>query len=229
VRWLAELEQLWPSVVLSAKDGAGNDLVAVKVLMDGTPILASLDGKPFSVDPGEHEFRFEAEGYPAAQQDIVVRASEKARQVAVVLGTPNPTRDAVPPPPAKPKSSPASATSATSDSRGGTPAGAWVFLGLAAVAFGTEAYLGVTGLNDRNALVAQACAKTATCSASDVASIRTKFTLADVALGVGVVSAIVSTYLFLTNGSSEAPPSRRARLDVVPTAAGATASLGASF
>ncbi len=224
-RWLAGLEELWPTVVFGAKDAAGRDLSAVRVSMDGEPIAASLDGKPVFVDPGAHVFRFEAEGQPPTEQDVVVRASEKGRAVEVQFGT-------------EPAGAPAAAAGSTKPARKSTPGAAsessaeapfaaWVFAGVALVAFGTEAYFGISGLSDRSVLQAQPCARTATCSPGSVQSIRTKFAVADVALGVGVVSAAVSAYLLLTSR----PPAKaeRTAVDVTPVPGGAAAVYLARF
>lgn len=79
-----------PTLVLAAKDGAGNDLVNVSVTMDGTPLASTLDGRPVSVDPGEHDFRFETPGQPPVEKKLVLREGEKNRSESVVLGPPAP-------------------------------------------------------------------------------------------------------------------------------------------
>jgi len=75
-----------PTLVFAAKDGAGNDLFAVTVAMDGAPLTASLDGRPLSIDPGEHAFRFETAGQPPVDKTLVVREGEKNRVETVTLG-----------------------------------------------------------------------------------------------------------------------------------------------
>jgi|HubBroStandDraft_1064217.scaffolds.fasta_scaffold52585_2 hypothetical protein len=75
-----------PTLVLGAKDGAGNDLYDVKVTMDGAPLLTSLDGRPVAIDPGEHVFLFETVGQPPLEKKLVLREGEKNRPESVVLG-----------------------------------------------------------------------------------------------------------------------------------------------
>jgi hypothetical protein len=87
-----------PTLVLEAKDGSGNDLFAVAVSMDGAPFASKLDGRPVSVDPGEHTFRFETAGQPPVEKKLVLREGEKDRRESVVLGPPPPV--VAPPPPA---------------------------------------------------------------------------------------------------------------------------------
>jgi hypothetical protein len=94
-----------PTLVLEAKDGSGNDLFAVTVTMDGAPLAAKLDGRPVSIDPGEHTFRFETAGQPPVEKKLVLREGEKDRRESVVLGPPAP---AVAPPPAVPIAPPPS-------------------------------------------------------------------------------------------------------------------------
>jgi hypothetical protein len=91
---IAAIDSAMPTLIFSAKDGAGNDLPAVKVTMDGASLTTTLDGRPVPIDPGEHAFRFEAAGQPPVDKTLVVREGEKNRIESVVLGP------VVPPPPA---------------------------------------------------------------------------------------------------------------------------------
>src|SRR5579872_4668504 len=50
-RRVAEVDAAMPTLVVVAQDGAGNDLSDVRVSVDGAPLLASLDGRPVSLDP----------------------------------------------------------------------------------------------------------------------------------------------------------------------------------
>jgi hypothetical protein len=220
VKWLADLDQSSPSVVLGAKDDKGGDLVDVTVQVDGAQLVTKLDGKPAPIDPGAHVVRFETAGYPAVEQKVMVRAGEKSRLLVVQFGTP-----AAPAPSPPPGTSPPPVDSAHAAQ--GTRVSAWVFGGLALVAFGTEAYFGLSGLSDRSTLKAETCAQTATCPQSSVDSIRTKFTVADIALGVGIASAAISAYLFLAP-PAETTPSHPA-VDVIPLPGGAAMSVAGGF
>jgi hypothetical protein len=228
MKWLADLEQSSPSVVIGAKDETGTDLVAVSVLVDGASLATRLDGKPLVVDPGEHVFRFEVTGYQAVEQHVVVHAGEKSRLIAVQFAhatTPATSGPAHPTP-----TPPREADSASDHAQGAqaTRASAWVFAGLSVVGFGTEAYFGFSGLGDRSHLKSQACASTASCPQSSVDSIRTKFTVADIALGVGIASAAISAYLFLAGPKMDAP-ARATAVDVIPLPGGAAMSVAGRF
>src|SRR5215469_5136429 len=50
---LDELDLAQPTIVFDAKDRTGNDLGAVKVTVDGRPLVDKLDGTAVPVDPGE--------------------------------------------------------------------------------------------------------------------------------------------------------------------------------
>jgi len=219
VKWLADLEATSPSVVVNAKDDKGNDLTAVKVTVDGVPLASALDGRPVVVDPGEHTFRYETDGFPPVEDKVVIHSGEKSRVLTVQFGTP-----------AAPGGASASGGAAASGEApkgggGGTASSAWVFAGIAVVAFGTEAYFGLSGLSDRSSLE-NGCGKTQTCNPSDVDSVRTKFTVADIALAVGIVSAGLSAYFFLTH---KPEPSQSAHVDFAPLPGGGAATLGGRF
>ncbi|HEY6462313.1 MAG TPA: hypothetical protein VIY73_19230, partial [Polyangiaceae bacterium] len=44
--WLAEVEEELPSIVVHARDAAGNDVADVRVLVDGVKVAERLDGLP---------------------------------------------------------------------------------------------------------------------------------------------------------------------------------------
>lgn len=88
-----------PTLILSAKDGSGNDLYDVTVTMDGAPLLQKLDGLPLSLDPGEHTFDFQVTGQPPLEKKFVLREGEKDRREGVVIGTAPVTQPLTPPPP----------------------------------------------------------------------------------------------------------------------------------
>lgn len=91
---LKDVEAAIPSVVFVVRDTGGHDLSAVRVTMDGEPLLQKLDGAAIAIDPGEHHFGFESEGLVDAESSVLVREGESHRQVSVVLksaAAPEPT------------------------------------------------------------------------------------------------------------------------------------------
>jgi len=84
-RRIVDIDNVMPTIILAAKDDAGNDLDAVKVSMDGASFAATLDGRPLSVDPGEHTFRFEVQGRSAVEKKLVIREGERDRRESIVI------------------------------------------------------------------------------------------------------------------------------------------------
>jgi hypothetical protein len=226
-QWLSEIDASMPSVVVSAKDGSGRDLVDVRVTVDGQPFAEKLDGKPLMVDPGKHTFRYEAAGAPPSEEDVVVHAGEKNRALNVRLGGPPQTPPGTPAP-----APPAPETSPTPSGAAGPPVAAYVLGGLGVVALGSFAFFGITGKSDVSDL-RSSCSPN--CQQRDVDHARTKLIIADISLGVGVVALGVATWMILANRSS--PPASvtvgrnaaRATLDVAPVLGGASAGLQGSF
>jgi hypothetical protein len=112
---LTEITQAIPSIVFSAKDGDGRDLAAVRLTIDGARSVGSLGGGAIVLDPGEHAFRFEAEGQPPVVKRFVLLQGEQNRREQIVLGA----RPPPPPPPAVPSggTNPGSATNSGSTPR----------------------------------------------------------------------------------------------------------------
>ena len=82
--WLDAVERTLPSVVLSAKDGEGHDVLEAKVEIDGKPLVQRLDGHAVPVNPGLHSFRFEQADGTSATAQVLVKEG-KTQGVEVVL------------------------------------------------------------------------------------------------------------------------------------------------
>jgi hypothetical protein len=219
--WMSDLESTWPSVVVNAKDDNGADLVDVTVVIDGTPLVSKLDGKPQLVDPGEHDLHYETGGFPPVNEHVVIHAGEKSRVLSVQFGEGK-----------KPTRRKDGGTGGGGGGGGGgseTPVAGWVFGGLALVSFGVEAAVGIPAFNDRNNLENSPCKATSSCDQAQVDSIHTRFIVSDVLGAVGLVSAGVAIYFFATAGSSHETP-KAARVDVRPLpGGGALAGWSGSF
>jgi hypothetical protein len=85
---VAEVTAAIPTVVLVAKDGAGNDLVDVRVTVDGVVLTEKLDGRAWKMEPGPHDFTFEGPGAHKLTKRLVIGEGEKERKETVVLGPP---------------------------------------------------------------------------------------------------------------------------------------------
>ena len=82
-----------PSVVFDVKTSSGEDIVDTRVEMDGKLLRERLDGRPVSVDPGEHTLVFTARGHSQTIH-VLVQEGIVDRPIAVTIGS-----DAVGPPP----------------------------------------------------------------------------------------------------------------------------------
>lgn len=83
---LVALDAALPSIVFTGKGPAGEDLAEVRVSMDGTPLLTRLDGNAVSLDPGEHTFVFETNGYPPITRKLLVAQGVRSRSETITFG-----------------------------------------------------------------------------------------------------------------------------------------------
>src|SRR5690606_7554226 len=82
-RWLGEVEQELPSVVLRAE---GLDPAAareVNVTIDGQAVPGALDGAPIPLDPGRHELVAEGPGQPRMARVILAQQGVQNRTVTL--------------------------------------------------------------------------------------------------------------------------------------------------
>jgi hypothetical protein len=180
---LNRVEASMPSVIFVARDAAGNDLVGVRVRVDGTPVAESLEGKAVAIDPGPHTLRFEHAGDSSVEQDILIREAEKYRSVVVVF----------------PAIAKASAAPRTPRSAGRRIPVLAVMLGGVGVGFmGAFAALDVDGQGRYDACRATPC------STSTVDSLSIERGLAWGALGIGVASLGIAAWIFLSRATSHA-------------------------
>src|SRR5262249_6117205 len=82
-QWLSDVDRALPTVVLPAKNVKGEDVVAVRVTVDGTVLTEMLDDNEIAMDPGTHVFRFEMDGAAPVEQRVLIRKGEKYRMLEV--------------------------------------------------------------------------------------------------------------------------------------------------
>jgi hypothetical protein len=218
-QWLVDVDTRSPTVVVDAKDDKGNDLVDVKVDVDGAEFIAKLDGLPRPVDPGERVFRYETAGFPPVEEHVVIRTGEKNRVLKVRFAL-----DQSPP-----ATAPGPETSESLHA-GPPPLAAWVFAGVAAAALVSETYFGLSGLSQRSQDLGPppgGCA--GHCAPSEKSSIQTKFAIADVSLGVGIVSAGLAAYFFLRPRPQPVRALPGAAVDFTPRPGGGLATVSGHF
>lgn len=195
-KWLAELDETQPSIVIAAQDAAGADLGAVKVLLDDRQVASRVDGGSIAVDPGEHSLRVEAPGHAPLTQRLIVRVNEKNRLVRVVFQD---GAGAAPAGPPKPPPAGDAGPGAESP-KAGPPVAAIVLAGVGVVALGSFTYFGLTSKSDLSSLRSE-CAPY--CDQSKLDDVKSRMLIADVSLGVGIVALGVAAVLFVTHGSTK--------------------------
>lgn len=191
--WLQKLTDDQPTIAFRAKDSAGKDVIDAQVLVDGTSVTDTIDGKAVNVDPGVHTFKYVHAGSPDVEEKVVVRVGEKNRFVDITFTTTAPTVATTTQPVADEK---------TSRSGFHVPVLAWVTGAVGLAAFGAMAGLAVSASGDESSL-RTSCAPN--CAQGDVDAIQTKLVLANVAMGVGIVGlgvALTSVIVANVGGSS---------------------------
>jgi hypothetical protein len=193
VSWLDEAEKALPSVVPRVAHG-DTLLTDVRISMDGVLLADKLDGREISIDPGEHTFRVEAPGYRPIEKRLLLVEGDKAHSVTFdMLAVPSLTSLAV----HRKKPAPWSAVTASS---------------IAAAAAASFAYFGATGLARREDVL-NICQQH--CSASDISYTQEHFAIADVSLGVALVSAAFATYFWIRWAHPGSPSPASASLPFV--------------
>ncbi len=199
-RWIGEIDAITPSVFFDIRTPAGTERSDVQVKIDGAAV-EKLDPKtPLALDPGSHAFVFEASGGPPVERTLVLREGEKRRRIAVTVAAP-PAQD-VAAGPSRP-----------------IPVGFWVFGGASVAALATAAVFAVDGLGKKSDL--EGCKPG--CSSSDVNAMSTSFTIADVALGAGIVAGLAATYVFLTRPAADERRSASSVVVIPPPGRGVAA------
>ncbi len=232
-----------PTIVFLAKDGAGQDVVSVKVSMDGESIGDHLDGTAIQVDPGQHKFSFEVAGRQPVEWSLVISEGQKDRREPIALGAPaegtraSPAPINAPAPATQPNvATPSPAVNETARSEPVQPAGspgagqrvAGIVIGAAGVAgLGLGAVFGGLAASDWSNARAACNGKPASCTTSatspgrqDEVSATNKATVSTVGFIAGGVLAAGGIVVFLTapRGSSGETPASARRIDLAPSA-----------
>jgi len=243
-KWLHEIDENAPTIVLGAKDEQGTDLTDVAVTFDGAPFATLLDGKPVEVDTGEHVLHFERRGSMPVDQRIVLRAGEKARGVSVTLKVANATEPSTSTSAAPSGAEPVEATHERALSARHVVAGSLALGALAAVATGiffslaahqnqTDAAAIRTTLGPIDACTVATSDTTIAMCASlgnkvDTQHADLNASTALFAAGGALVAGAVVTWLVWPSGRSTAP-STTTGAAVVPLPGGAALDLSVGF
>jgi len=85
-RRLDDVDKVQPTIVFVVKDASGKDVSAVKVTVDGQPLVDTLDGTELPVDPGRHVFTFTVAGLAPVSATLVLAAGDKDRRERIAVG-----------------------------------------------------------------------------------------------------------------------------------------------
>lgn len=216
--WLTELEAQMPSVVVAAVDAQGKDTADVAVSIDGVTIAERLDGRPLSIDPGNHQIACQHRG-ESRVEDVVIVQGEKSRAIRCSFAVE-----------ALPVATPAEEGPPTAQLVAGIVIGV---LGVGGIA--TFAALGSIGKSEASDLDTS-CGKNApapltqTCTAAQIDPVQKKLIAADVSLGIGAgllaVSLGLVIHYWVTLPEDEAAAFR---VDLGPTVGGAAGHVTISF
>ncbi len=172
-----KVEAALPSVLIRVLDQDGADVPRATLTVDD--VAVALDGRSLELDPGSHKVAAVAAGYEGAHTEIVAQEGMKNRAVDVRL-TAKVAAGVLAPPSA-------------GHGANGPSTGTWIgtgALGITAVAaFSIFAGMGLSA-NGRYGELEDQCG--GRCAKSDVDALRTRYLIADVALVVGVVSAVAA-------------------------------------
>lgn len=208
-RWLSEVLTAMPSIVVVARvDGV--DQQQARVLLDGHLWLNELSGRPDDIEPGEHELTVTV-GTQTQGQRLVVNVGEKNRLVIFQFASPDPLI-----------AKPIPEVPAVVMEHRAFPVLPVVFTTAAATGVALFAGLGISGRMSLERLEKDACAATKTCNPALVDDIRRRFLIADISLGVGVVSALIAGWQWWRWGTTPA-------VTVTPAPGGASVSISGAF
>lgn len=216
-RWLAEVEEQTPSVVVRVADAEGGDITEGTAMIDG--VEHPLDGKPVLLDPGKHVVAVTAHDGARIEKKLLLATGEKSRLVEVRLAATHPSA----------QSNPGGAVSETTPGPAearAIPTGAWVLGGVTVVALGSFGFFGLSARSELDKLK-KACSPS--CTEEQTKTGRTDALVADISLGVGAAALVGAITWALVARPSSPEATRAAHLSVVPLERGGYAALYATF
>jgi hypothetical protein len=209
-RWAREVDEATPSVVVAARDAQGHELTDVLVSIDGAAPTQG-GARAIPLDPGPHKFVFVRTGHAEIVDQAVLHEGEKNREVVATYPSPVSSKLENEPRAPLPLSRP-------------VPVLVWVAGGVSVAAFAVFGTFGALGVSERSA---DHCGPPSGCPQSEKSVVDTKFIVADVGLGVGVVALGVAAWQFFARPSI--PRQGAAIVDFHAVSGGGVATLGGRF
>ena len=220
LRLYESLQQDTPTLVFSARKAEGGELIDVKVEMDGKQILDGITGRPFPVDPGPHQFAFIDPVRGRQETTQSARVGDHARVVEVTFADPN-----AKPAPAATIGTPGADQPPVAHKKPAIPVMTFVLGGVGVVGLASFTYFRLSGVGDYNHYNST-CSPY--CNPNDIDSVRTKFLVSYISLGVGIAGVAGAGLVYVLNhgGGDE---SGQTTASIEPLGGGALARLRTRF
>jgi hypothetical protein len=224
-QWLEEVTNDVPTALIDAKDPDGQPTKEVSVTIDGELLSQTLGDAAIELDPGEHNFRFELAGAVVIEKRVYLEKGTRAQPLHLQFESETP----------KPAGTPAadvdvesSETTTTTDRTSLRP---WAYVagGVGAAGVIGFAVFGALG-KSRESDLKDSCSPR--CSSDDIDSVKSKYHLADISLGVGIVGLGTGVALFLLSQPAKHPQedtARALRFDVKTSSSNAFATVSGRF
>ena len=213
MQWLSEVEKAMPTVVIKASGPTYREIIAVRVWLDGVLLFDRLNGLAHPVNPGVHQFRYEVDGMIPIEEQVVIREGEERRMLVVQFQ-------------AMPDTGYSTSNSVEPAKVRRTPVIPFVLGGVGLAALGSFAYFGIKGRAEASDLES-GCGVTKTCSNAQIDQVRRKLQIADVSLGVSLISLGIATWMFVSHERAKAR--ENATLQVSASAGVGSVRLGLTF
>lgn len=209
VRWMDQTEGALPTVVFSVRED-GKDITSVDILCDDKPLTGTLDGKAIPVDPGLHNFTFSVPGLAPMARQVLIREGERNRILNVEFSRPS----IAPPSPTA-----SATTTAEPNPQPRTRALPYALAGVGVLGVAGFTVFALLGSSQQGEL-GRTCSPF--CRSSQVDSVKTRYLLADVSLGVGLISLGIATYIFVKNrGANATDRAPATSVSFIPRSSGA--------
>jgi len=205
--FLQSVQQTVPTVIFSVLDEKNQDISSVKVFSTDELIADGLDGRAIQIDPGKHRLRFLLPWGDVLSSDVLVREGEKNRLIQVKIGGED-AKDISPKEPdtASPQANPSEEAAAPPPTPMPAPAvhrnpplGAWIAAGTSLVSLGVGTTFAILGSSKKADI--DACSPNCTAEARPAYdALKRDYLIADIGFAIGVVSAGVATWLFVSPG-----------------------------
>jgi hypothetical protein len=193
--WLEDVTARTPSIVVHGETSPGVPIESATLVVDGVA-LGAIDVLPHKLDPGDHVVRVVAAGR-IAEARVSLREGEREAPVWLVLPAavaPPAPRVVARPPLARPDPTSAEDPGIDRPRAKRTMWPAYLLTGVTVAAMGSFAFFGLEARHDFDQLQGS-CAPS--CSSARVDPVRTNADVADVSLGIGLVSLGAAVWTWL--------------------------------